>query len=255
MQRIGGMVEDKVIAVAVLWTLAVAGCGGTAPWTQGTPEVLRPYYYQGIGYSRSFDMADRNALIALAADLEGIQVERVTEDSLRLVQTETGEHYVDILTSRGAVRIKGEVPKGAYIAERWHGRSLYWSYALLEKPRQRKAIERLRQEQLRGVSLKALVPGWAQFTKGEHFKAWRILALEGISAIGAVALKVLMDDMLARRDIATRPDDWKWYDVWANRCYWGSMGFGVAGVMVYMYSLIDGLTSEAKTYRLLMYAK
>ena len=188
------------------------------------------------------------------AEREGIQVESVTEDSVRSVQTEAGESYTDIFTSKGVIRIKGDIPEGAYIAERWHGKSLHWSYALLERAGQKRAIEQVRQEHLRGVGFKSIVPGWAQLTKGEHTKAWRILTLEGVSTVGAVVLGVVTSGLVTKRDRAGSASDWDWYDDWANRCYWGSVGFGVAGGITYLVSLIDGLASEAKMYRLLLYA-
>ena len=72
--------------------------------------------------------------------------------------------------------------------------------------------------------------------------------------VGAAVLSVLTNDMVAKRDRAGSASDWDWYDDWANRCYWGSVGFGVVGGITYLVSLIDGLASEAKTYRLLLYA-
>ncbi|MFH1007856.1 MAG: hypothetical protein V1800_10185 [Candidatus Latescibacterota bacterium] len=133
-----------------LCVFAPTGCAGTARWTRGVPDALRPYYDQGVGSSRSPEQADRNAMIALVAEREGIQVVSVTEDSVRSVQTEGGESYTDVFTSRGVIRIQGDIPEGAHIAERWQGRSLYWSYALLEKSGQQRAIEQIRTEQLRG---------------------------------------------------------------------------------------------------------
>ncbi|MFH1006039.1 MAG: hypothetical protein V1800_00890 [Candidatus Latescibacterota bacterium] len=237
-----------------LWVFALTGCAGSARWTEGIPESLRPYYDQGVGSSRSPEQADRNALIALVAEREGIQVESVTEDSVRSVQTEAGESYAELFTSKGVIRVQGDVPEGAYIAERWQGQSLHWSYALLEKAGRQRAIEQVRRDHLRGVAFKSFVPGWAQFTKGEHTKAWRILTLEGVSTVGATVLGVLTVELVSKGDRTGSDSDWDWYNDWANRCYWGSVGLGALGGITYLASLIDGLASEAKTYKLLLYA-
>ena len=37
------MTGCKMMAVVSLWALMLTGCAGTARWTEGTPEALRPY--------------------------------------------------------------------------------------------------------------------------------------------------------------------------------------------------------------------
>jgi len=243
------MCSKKLVALSA--TVLVAGCAGTPHWTQGTPDELRPYYYQGIGYSETLERAERNSRVALVADREGFHVEAITEDMIRSVRENETEEVLEVFTSKGTITVRGGVPSGAYIAERWRKGSRYWSYALLERPEWRAEIWRRREERLRRIGMKSFVPGWAQFTKGQKVKGWRILGVEGISLAGTVALSVVTQDLTTRRDQARTQSDQDYYDLWATRSYWGSVACGLIAGGTYVYSLIDGMTSEPKTHLLL----
>ena len=235
-----------------LWSIPlIAGCAGTPHWTQETPDELRSYYYQGIGYSETIERADRNAYAALVADREGFHVEAITEDMVRSVRKNETEEIFEVFTDKGTITIRGGVPSGAYMAGRWHKGSNYWSYALLERPEKKAEIGRRRDDRLHLIGLKSLVPGWAQFTKGQRLKGWRILGIEGLSLAGTVALGVVAQDLTTRRDRSRTSSDRDYYDLWANRAYWGSVACGLIAGGTYVYSLIDGMTSEPKTHLLL----
>jgi len=235
-----------------LWGLLVlAGCAGTPNWTRGTPDELRPYYYQGIGYSETMERADRNAYAGLVAEREGFQVESISEDMVRSVREDGQEEVLEVFTDRGTITIQGGVPSGAYIAERSSKGGQYWSYALLERQGKASEILRRRRDRLSGIGAKSLVPGWAQFTKGQRVKGWRILGIGGVSLAGAVALGVVSEDLTTRRDDSRTTSDRDYYDLWANRSYWASVACGVLAGGTYVYSLIDGMVSEPKTHLLL----
>ena len=237
--------------IALWGVLLFAGCAGTPHWTQGTPDDLRAYYYQGIGYSETMERADRNAYAALVADREGFHVEAIAEDMVRSVRKNETEEIFEVFTDKGTITIRGGVPSGAYMADRWHKGSNYWSYALLERPEKKAEIGRRRDERLHLIGLKFFVPGWAQFTKDQKLKGWRILGIEGISLAGIAVLGVVAQDLTARRDRSRTSSDRDYYDVWANRSYWGSVACGLVAGGTYVYSLIDGMTSEPTTHLLL----
>lgn len=239
------------ISIGLWGLLALTGCAGTPNWTQGTPDELRPYYYQGIGYSETMERADRNAYAGLVAERQGFQVESISEDMVRSVQQGGQEEVLEVFTSKGTITIQGGVPSGAYIADRASPGDHYWSYALLERPGKASEILQRRRDRLSGISAKSFVPGWAQFTKGQRVKGWRILGIGGISLAGAVALGVVSEDLTTRRDDARTTSDRDYYDLWANRSYWASVACGVLAGGAYMYSLIDGMVSEPKTHLLL----
>lgn len=245
------MLKHLKILIALWSILLVAGCAGTPRWTQGTPDHLRPYYYQGIGYSKTMERAEKNSYIALVADREGFHVEAITEDSVRSERKDGKEQTFELFTDKGVITIRGDVPSEAYIAERWRKESLYWSYALLECPRKKADIRRRKQERLHLINLKSFVPGWAQFTKGQKLKGWRILGIEGISLAGTVALGVMAGDLTTRRDQADTRSDQDYYDLWASRFYWGSVVCGLIAGGTYVYSLIDGMAAEPKTHLML----
>jgi len=231
------------------------GCAGTPRWTKGVPEGLSHYYFQGIGYARTRKGADQSASIALMAEKEGAEVEAVSEDKMRYVQTKEGERYVEVFTDKGVVTVRGTVPPGVRIVERWYNRSTgeHWSYALLAKPDAELRIRMAMRRRLRFVTFKSLFPGWAQFTKGQDGKGWRVLALEGFSLAGAAVFNALSIDAVTKRDRATVQSDIDYYDAWANRFYWTSVGFGIVAGGVYLYNLIDGLASEPRPYQVLSY--
>ena len=244
---------NRLIFLSTLPVLMALGCASAPRWTKGVPEGLSSYYFQGVGYARSRKAADQNAKIALAAEREGAEVKAITEDNIRYVQTEKGERYTQVLTDKGSVIIRGKIPPATRVVERWYNRSAgeYWSYALLIKPGMKQRIKQEMDQRLRLLGLKSLFPGWAQFTKRQNAKGWRILALEGLSLAGTGLFTLLTADAVDRRDKSTAQSDIDYYDTLANRFYWASVVSGVVAGGTYLYSLVDGLASEPKPYQVL----
>ena len=243
----------QVIFLSLVPVLMLSGCAGAPRWTKGVPEGLGAYYFQGVGYARTRKIADQNAKIALTAEREGAEVKAITEDNIRYVQTETGEKYTQVFTDKGSVIIRGEIPPATRIVDRWHSGSAdeHWSYSLLVRPGMEQRIKEEMDSRLRLLGLKSLFPGWAQFTKRQNAKGWRILALEGLSLAGAGAFTLLTADAIDRQDKATTQSDLDYYDTLANRFYWTSVISGIVAGGTYLYSLVDGLASEPKPYQVL----
>jgi len=238
--------------VAVL-SVAFAGCASSPPpWHGRFLDDLSRYYDQGTGGGKTLDQADRNARIALVGYRQGIEIESVTEDQVQSFEKTGDELIVEITTRKGVQKISGKLPPGSYIAERWQDESgTWWSYALAERPGQSRRIQKLRDARLGAARIRSIAPGWAQFTKGQKQKGWRILASEGIGVAGFAVFALLQRDYEDRRDRASA-SDWDYYNDWANRFYWSSVAFGTLAGATYLYSLIDGIVSVPPTYRLLL---
>lgn len=233
--------------------ISVSGCAtAPPPWHGGFLDSLSDYYDQGTGGGRTIERADRNAQIALVGYQQGIEVESVIEDQVQSFQKNGDELVVEIMTSKGLQRIAGTLPAGSYIAEHWQDKSGYWwSYAVSERPGKSRRIQELRDARLGAARIRAVAPGWAQFSKGQKSKGWKILTAEGIGVVGWATCAILQADYRDRRDRA-HPSDYDYYDDWANCFYWGSVGFGTVAGATYLYNLIDGITSVPPTYRLLL---
>ena len=92
----------------------------------------------------------------------------------------------------------------------------------------------------------------AQFRSGERDKAWSILLTEGVAVVGFGASAIASSDYRDRRDRARHANDYEYYDDWANRLYWSSVGFGVVAVGTYLFSLIDGISSTPMPHKVLL---
>ena len=246
-----------ILQIAVL--SLVAGCASVPPpWHEGYLDSLDEYYDQGTGAGSSRAQADRNARISLLGYREGIHIGNVTEDRVRSYIEDGDELIVEVLSSKGVERVSGTLPPKTQIVERYRGRSgAWWSYAVLEKTGAKRRIQTQRDHRLSAARLRSVVPGWSQFTKGEHGKGMRILVAESIGLAGLATFAVLQADFEDRRDkvrgVGTRArDDQRWYDDWANRFYWGGMACGALAGAAYLYSLVDGLTHIPPTYKLLL---
>lgn len=249
-----------MICFAILLLVAIlTGCASAPPpWYGGYLDGVADYYDQGTGGGQSIDQADRNAQISLVGFQQGIQIESLTEDQIQSFQKQRDELVVEVMTSRGLQRVSGKLPPGSYIADRWQdGRGGWWSFAVAEKPGKARQIQNLRDSRLGAARIRSLVPGWAQFSKGQKSKGWRILGSEGVGVVGFATSAILQKDYEDRRDRVHgigqgAADDRQYYDDWVNRFYWGSVTFGTLAGVTYLYSLIDGITSVPPTYRLLL---
>jgi len=238
----------------LLLAVGLAGCASAPPpWQGGFLDGVSDYYDQGTGVGSSSDRADRNAQIALVGYQQGIDVESMTEDKIQSFSKNGDELIFEVMTSEGVQRVSGTLPAGSYIAERWKADSgSWWSFAVAEKPGKERRIQELRDSRLGSARLRSIVPGWAQFTKGQKSKGWRILGSQGVGLIGWTTFVILQSDYQDLRDRSTNADDWQYYDDWANRFYWGNVTFGALAGATYLYSLVDGITSVPPTYQLLL---
>lgn len=240
-----------VVCFAVV---ALSGCASKAPpWHGGYLDSVSGYYDQGTGGGDSIQRADRNAQIALVGFQQGVDIESVDEANVQSFQKNGDEILVEVMTSKGVQRINGTLPPGSYIAERWQDpQGYWWSFAVSERQGQSHTIEKLRGQRLGAARLRSFVPGLAQFAKGQDTKGWRILWAEGVGLVGLATFAVLQADYEDRRDRANKPSDFTYYDDWANRFYWGTVGFGTLAGATYLFNLVDGFTSVPPTYRLLL---
>lgn len=241
--------------LGIFFLLAVlSGCASAPPpWHGGFLDSLADYYDQGTGSGQSIERADRNAQIALVGYQQGIEIESVAEDQVQSFKKQGDELIVEIATSKGVQRISGTLPAGSFIAERWRDKSgTWWSYAVSEKPGQERRIQELRDARLSTARMRAAVPGWAQFTKGQKQKGWRILTSQGVGAVGFVTFAILQNYYDDKKQTAETEEDLQYYSDWADRSYWAKSTFGVLAIGTYLYSLIDGITSVPPTYRLLL---
>ncbi|MBT4499671.1 MAG: hypothetical protein HOC74_18230 [Gemmatimonadetes bacterium] len=237
----------------LLLAVGLAGCASAPPpWQGGFLDGVSDYYDQGTGVGSSSDRADRNAQIALVGYQQGIAVESMTEDKIQSFSKNGDELIFEVMTSEGVQRVSGTLPAGSYIAERWKADSgSWWSFAVAEKPGKERRIQELRDSRLGSARLRSIVPGWAQFTKGQKSKGWRIVAAEGVGVVGLATFAILQKDYEDRRDRAAAVD-YDYYNDWANRFYWGSVTFGTLAGATYLYNWIDGITSVPPTYQLLL---
>ena len=229
----------------LLLIFSVGGCAtAPPPWHGGFLDSIADYYDQGTGGGKSIDRSDRNAQIALVGYQQGIDVESITEDEVQSFSKQGDELIVEV---------SGTLPPGSYIAERWKDESGYWwSYAVSEKLGKERRIQDLRNTRLGMARMRAPVPGWAQFTKGQRQKGWRILTAQGIGLVGSATFFILQTDYKNRRDDSINPTDYEYYDDWANRFYWSHAAFTAVAGATYLYSLVDGITTVPPTYRLLL---
>ena len=188
----------------------------------------------------------------------GIQIGNVTQNQVRSYVEDGDEMIVEVLSSNGVEQVSGSLPPKAKIAERYRdGSGIWWSYAVLEKTGAKRRIQTQRDRLLGAARLRAVIPGWSQFTKGERGKGMRILVSRGHRPRRARDLchfaGRFREPSRYSKGVGSRArDDRQWYDDWANRFYWGGMACGVLAGGTYIYSLVDGLTHVPPTYKLLL---
>jgi hypothetical protein len=219
---------------------------------QGDMEQLRPYYIQGTGGGRTPDQADRYARISLVGYLNGIDVQSITQDRVRVDESNGDEVIVRVTTQKGEETIQGRVPPGAYIADRWKASNdLWWSLILYEREGSRRTIDRLRNQRLAVAQKRIFVPGWSQITKGQKRKGWRIIGIETASVIGWWGTRVLKIDYERKRR-RSKASTYQYYTDRANAMHWASAGLGTVAVCTYLYNVIDGVIDIPPTYKLLL---
>ena len=147
--------------------------------------------------------ADRRALLELAAEIEGREVESVTEDYEeaygRLQDRRFSSDETSILKAWISEKVRGTLPAEAHVADRHVDDDTYWAHALVERPGMRGSIDRHYQRKLTSVRRRSFAPGLAQFEKGESQKAWAILGSEAVGVFGWGVLSLLSNDMKDRR--------------------------------------------------------
>jgi len=163
------MISSNTIYSLVLLFL-VTGCASTPVWVEGTDR--NDFYYQGVGVGPSASQAERNASLDLCANIHGIEVEQVIEDYQRERSTRYELDTESSFQQWMSTYVEGRVPAEARIVERWKGQGQFWAYAIVEKPGQKKRIQRLYDRALEDVKLHSLLPGWAQFQKRQLHKGW-----------------------------------------------------------------------------------
>jgi len=242
------MISSNTIYSLVLLFL-VTGCASTPVWVEGTDR--NDFYYQGVGVGPSASQAERNASLDLCANIHGIEVEQVIEDYQRERSTRYELDTESSFQQWMSTYVEGRVPAEARIVERWKGQGQFWAYAIVEKPGQKKRIQRLYDRALEDVKLHSLLPGWAQFQKRQLHKGW--LYIGGVSAgvIGGVSFAILSNDALERRDRSTRQMDRDHYDDLANRRFWISNTFYALAGGMYAINVLDGWHSRVEPYQIL----
>ena len=246
-QRLG-----NALRTAITWTAAitlVAGCA--APRWVGKAPPRSSLYYRGTGSASLEQAADREALFALCASIHGVEIEQIIEDYTReLDGPEVGwleQDYKQWLRTY----TKGELPAGARVVERWHGRGAHWAYAVAEQAGQDRTITRMFRDRMSGVRLHSWVPGWAQFQKRQPRKAWAMMTGVGAGLLGGISFAILSNDARERRDQATLQVTRDHYDDLANQRFWLSTGFYALAGVTYITSVIDGYISRVQPYEIL----
>lgn len=244
------MYRSRQCIVAIAIVLGVAGCSHSPQWTHtfSSSEL----YYQGVGDGRSEGQAKRSAELGLCGEMQQrtISIQSIHEAQERV----TNGTFQNESTFRQWIKeeFDCELPAGVRIAERARIDSRYWAYAIAERPGQEQRINQLFARRTSGMKMRAMFPGWAQFRSGERDKAWSILLTEGVAVVGFGASAIASSDYRDRRDRARHANDYEYYDDWANRLYWSSVGFGVVAVGTYLFSLIDGISSTPMPHKVLL---
>lgn len=234
--------------------LLISGCASAPPpWHRGFLDPLADYYDQGTGGGSTIEQADRNAQIALVGFQQGIEIKSVTDNEVKSFRRNQDELIVEVVTNRGVQQVNGKFLAGSYIAEHWKDRKGYWwSFAVYEKPGRERLIRGLSSGRLQTARLRSAVPGWAQMTKGQQSRGWKIVGLEVGALVGWTTLETLQRDYKDRRDRSRTGARYDYYDKWANRFFWGGMAAGSLAGVVYIYNVIDGIFTVPPTYRLLL---
>jgi hypothetical protein len=241
----------SVLLAALLFSCASA----PPPWQDRYLDGLADYYEQGSGVGRTMDQADRNARISLVGYRQGYAINGVTTDRVTSFRQNGNEVSFELTTAKGLETVTGVLPAQTYIAERWRARDgSWWSLAVNEKPGAASQIQSLAAQRLRLARLRAVIPGWAQFTKREPRKGWSVVALQATGLLGWGSLNYLASDYRTRRDQASSVADYRYYDDWAKRLGWGSAGFLTLAAGTYLYNIVDGAMNRPATYRLLLTA-
>lgn len=230
------------------------GCAAAPPWQRGYIDELSEYYDQGVGGGSTAAAADRSAQIALVGYQQGVQVSSITENRVHEFSRNGDELIFEVETDQGTQqKVSGVLPAASYIAERWRSQDGYWwSYALSERPGQGPRIHRLAGRGLQLARTRAVVPGWAQFTKKQDRKGWTIAAGEALGLVGWLALDALTGEYRDRRGQAVTPADYRYYDRVSDRFAWGAAGCASLAAATYLFSMIDGIINRPPAYRLLM---
>ena len=181
------------------------GCAGTPKWVGGTSRS--EFYYQGVGSSESATSAEERALFSLVAQIEGSEIQSVTEDYNRASSQVSGRKVTATDSSRLrqwiSMRIEGKVPAEVRIQERFRDENQEWALAVVERPGQLRRTNRLYQSTLRNVKYHAFVPGWAQVQKRQSRRAYTYIGVFSAGVIGGISFAILSNHANARRDRAT----------------------------------------------------
>ena len=234
----------------ILGCITLSGCASSAPpWFKGDLE-LNGYYEQGVGEGTKKAIADKNARVSLVGNMNGFDIKVITEDSIRVDESSGDEVIVRMLTEKGEQTISGKVPKGSFIAERWKDQDdRWWSYVLYEIPEKSRQLRLMRKRRIGDARTRVIVPGWAQFTKGDKTKGWRIVGIETSGLLGWWISNAIQSDFERRRD-RSRPSAYDYYNKRVDIFAWVSVGFGSIVGLTYIYNVIDGLVNVPPTYRL-----
>lgn len=246
----GAIIPKAIPALCMIALfLLLYGCSAPPRWVGGTDRS--PYYYQGVGTGPSPAQAERSAFFALCANINGIEVEEVIEDYQRERGTADSATVESDFKQWLKSYVSGKVPAEVRIAERWEGKGREWAYAIAENPGQLRAIDKHFAQHMANSQAHAFVPGWAQFQKGQHRKAWMLMAGVGVGLVGGASFAILSNDSQTRRDQSAARVLREHYDTQANQRFWISTAFYVLAGSTYLANVLDGFYSDVEPYQIL----
>lgn len=230
------------------------GCASSPAWLNTLDNPQEDSYWRAVGHGPTRTDARRDAFIRLSAKINGSTISETTQlyqqarsqvDNRRSKTQE--ETFLDNWIEEST---QGSVPQRTRVVETFKDREGFHAYAVAEKAGSERQIQRALGQVKRQNRVRSLVPGWAQLTKREAKKGAVFVVGSGLGIVGGLVFKTLMTDAKARRNRARTPAAWDYENTMANRYYWSSTGFFALAGCSYLTSIIDGLYSAPKGYRL-----
>jgi hypothetical protein len=219
------------VSTVLLAAFVVFGCASAPPpWRFRYLDGLSRYYEQGSGVGATTDQADVPGWVHPGHAISG-----VTENQSRSVRQNGDEVTFELTTVKRVEKVSGVLPPQTCIAERWRANDgSWWSIAVNEKPGAGPEIRSPADQRLRLARLRAVVPGWAQFTKREPRKGWSVVVSQATGTLGWGAFSLLASDYRTRRDQASSASDYRFYDTLSDRFGWGGVGLLTLAVWTYL---------------------
>ena len=233
------------------------GCTSSRPlWIEETPKGYENDYFVGNGTSDksetdAHEQAVTNAIqrINQSGEIEVSSSEKTNSNTKETFRNGTSDlQRTDEIAKEILVQGKSTTINGLVEDERFHewngAQHSFWSLVKIPKKNNIESSP----TKFSPVWRSAIIPGWGQYFKGEKTKGYSFIGAEVLLVPSGIIFNNLGVDAEANKFSSRTQTLRDYYDDQSKLYYNVSLGCFIAAGAVYVYNVVDAISSDWKIY-------